>query len=118
LTVPKKSLYVACGLSAVLGVLICLGAYARIWEERQPKQYVSKAEVRSIEKYRYTNDLHWSSRGYRVNIVGEDKAIDFSSKNWDNTVEVGDNIDAVVRRSFPWFGLKDELDGLSIDDHK
>jgi hypothetical protein len=114
----KRAQYIAYGLIAVLGVLISLGAYARIWETKQPKQYVSKAKVRSIEQYSYTNDLHWSLRGYRLHIVGVDRAIDFSSKNWDNTVQGGDTIEAVARRSFPWCGLKDGLDGLSIDDHK
>ena len=38
--------------------------------------------IQSIEPYIYSNDIHWSLRGYRIYIVGENKAIDFSLKNW------------------------------------
>ena len=103
---------------AAFFLLICLGAYARIWEAWHPKQYIQKGKVLSIQPYTLTNDLHWSSRGYRLHIVGEDKPIDFSSKHCDNAVQAEDTVDAVVRQSFPWFGLKDELDGLSINKHK
>ncbi len=98
--------------------LIFLGAYARIWEARQPKRHITKKIVRSIEPYSQTNELHWSFRGFKVHIVGEDKPIDFSSKNWDKSVRVGDTVDVVVRQSYQWFGSKDELDGLYIDDHE
>ena len=114
----KIQQYAIYGLIILVGIFTCLGASARIWEVIQPKQYLLRAKVQSIERYCYTNDIHWSSNGYRIYIVGENKPIDFSLKNWDSTVHRGDVVDTVVRRSFPWFGLKDELDGLSIDDHK
>ena len=107
-----------CSLMAAFGLLIFLGVYARIWEARQEKQHLLDVKVLSIESYGSSNDLHWSLSGYRVYIVGEDKPIDFSLKNWDNSVQVGDTVEAVIRQSFPWFGLKDEWDGLSVDDHK
>jgi hypothetical protein len=108
--------YVICGV--FIAFLTSLGIYARIWELRQPKQQMTQVKVISIEPYSLINDLHWSSRGYRVYITNEDKPIDFSSKSWDLTVEVGDIVDVIVRRSFPWFDLKDELDGLSIYEHE
>ena len=107
-----------CGLFILGGILCCLGLYARIWETMQSEIYFSKATIRSIEPYSHTNDLHWSSGGYRVYIVRENKPIDFPLKNWDETVHVRDAVDLVVRRSFPWFGLKNELDGLSINHHE
>jgi hypothetical protein len=106
------------GLLAIFCIIVFLGVYSKSWEAGQPKEYVQNAKVRSIEPYKITNDLHWSSRGYKVRIVGENKLIDFSSKSWDDTVRVGDTVNAVVRMSFPWFGLKDELDGLSIYSQK
>ena len=114
----KIQQYAIYGLIILVGIFVCFGASAKIWEVVQPKQYVLGAKVHSIEPYIYTNDIHWSLRGYRIYIVGENKAIDFSLKNWDSTVQKGDVVDTLVRRSFPWFGFKDELDGLSIDDHK
>ena len=39
----------------------------------------------------------------------------FSSKIWDNSINAGDTIDAVVRQSFRWFGLENELDGLIVN---
>lgn len=99
-------------------VLVFLGAYARIWEVRQPKRHISNKIVRSFEPYSSTNELHWSFRGFKVYIVGESRPIDFPLKNWDNSVQEGDTVDLVVRHSYEWFGSKDELDGLHIDDHK
>lgn len=95
---------------------IALGAYARIWEYRQPEQLIENARVISIEPYSAHNDMHWTFRGYRIRVYGKDVAIDFPLKNWDDTVAVGDSIDLVVRKNFPLFGS--ELDGISLDDHK
>jgi hypothetical protein len=99
-------------------ILILLGAYARIWEKLQPTQHITKTILRSFEPYSSTNELHWSYRGFKVYIVGEDRPIDFPLKNWDTSVQEGDTVDLIVRQSFQWFGFKDELDGLLIDDHK
>lgn len=110
--------YAKYGAICTFCALIFLGAYARIWEKRQPKKYITKTVVQSIEPYSHTNELHWSFRGFKVRIVGVDRPVDFPLKNWDNSVHVGDTVDVVVRQSFHWFGSKDELDGLSIDDHE
>ena len=93
--------------------LASVGWYGLFWEKRQPKEQMS-GRIKLIEPYQNHNDLHWSSNGYRIFIEGEDRPIDFPRKNWDDTVREGDSVDLIVRRSF--FG--DELDGLSIDDHK
>lgn len=70
--------------------------------------------VKSIKPYFHTNDLHWSSRGFRVYVTGTSKPINFPSKTWEHTAHEEDIVDAVVRQSFPWFGSVDELDGLSV----
>ena len=103
---------------ALSGILFSLGAYARIWEALQPEQHLSNMKISSIEQYVSSSDLHWSSRGYRFYVVGERRPIDFPLKNWDNTVQIGDTVALVVKCSFTWFGLKDELDGLSIKTKK
>ena len=114
----KRIRYVIYGLLMVslMGMLVIV-VYARIWERMQPSQEINGAIVRSIKPYHHGGgDLHWTTRGNRIYIEGEDRPIDFPSKNWDDTVKEGDVVDLVVRKSFPLF--KDELDGLSIDDHK
>ena len=75
-------------------------------------------KISSVEPYSIPDDLHWSLRGYRVRILGEYKPIDYPLEKWDNTLQIGDTVNLVVRRSFPWFGFKDELDGLSIKAKK
>ena len=110
----KSQQYVIYGIIALLGISPSLGAYARIWEELQPEQHLSNMKISSIQQYCSSNDLHWSLRGYRVRILGEYKPIDYPLENWDNTLQIGDTVNLVVRRSFQWFGFKDELDGLSI----
>lgn len=110
----QKSLTVV--MFCLVGVLSLIGMYAKIWEWRQPKQHISQAKVVSIKPYSSDNDLHWTLRGYRLHIEGEKKVIDFPLKHWDDTVDEGDVVAISVRKSFPLFG--DELDGLSIDDHK
>ena len=114
----SKSRYAAFIVFSIAGILIVLGTYVRIWESRQPKQYIKKALVKSITPYFHSNDLHWSSRGFRVYIAGTGKPINFPSKIWEHTVHAGDFIDAVVSQNFPWFGLIDELQGLSVRVHE
>jgi hypothetical protein len=114
----KRQHYVIYVIIALSGLLFSLGVYTRIWEALQPEQHLSNVKISSIEQYLSSSDLHWSLRGYRVYVVGEHRPIDFPLKNWDNTVQIGDTVALVVRRSFPWLGLKDELDGLSIETKK
>lgn len=108
--------YAIAGILTAFAGLTVLGVYAKTWEYRQPKQPIENARVLSIEPRSSTNDLHWTSKGYRLQIEGENRVIDFPVKNWDDTVKEGDSVDLVVRRSFPLFG--NELDGIQIDDHK
>ena len=107
---PQK--YLTFGLLCLTGVVFVLGMFAKIWEWQQPKQHIPQAKVVSIKPYSSDNDLHWSSRGYRTKIEGEDKVIDFPSNYWDMTVREGDTVAMTFRKSFPLFG--NELDGLSI----
>lgn len=106
------------GLVAVVGIV----GGPRYWESRQLKQEIEGAVVRHIEPYPYNThggDLHWSLRGNRIFIEGENRVIDFPQSRWDETVQEGDSVDLIVRQSFPWGGLANELDGLYINnDHK
>jgi hypothetical protein len=108
----KIQKYLTLGLFCFIGVLLALGMYAKIWEWQQPKQHIPRTKVVSINPYSSDNDLHWSSRGYRTQIEGENRVIDFPSKHWDKTVKEGDTVSMTVRKSFPLFG--NELDGLNI----
>ena len=108
----KINRYLTVGLLCFIGGLFALGMYAKIWEGQQPKQQIPRAKVVSIKPYSLDNDLHWSSKGYRTHIEGEDRVIDFPSKHWDETVREGDTVAMTVRKSFPLFG--NELDGLHI----
>jgi len=101
------------GLRSILVLFALLGIYSRIWEATQPKEHI-RAQVIAIEPYSIRNDLHWSAKGYRVSIVGDGRPIDFTARNWNPSVLKGDTAALVVRRSFPWFGLKNELDGLGV----
>ena len=108
----KAQNYLMLGLCFLVVAMLLLGMFAKIWEWQQPKQQLLHAKVRSIKPYSADNDLHWTSKGYRIQIEGEGRIIDFPLKHWDKTVREGDSVTMTVRRSFPLFG--NELDGLSI----
>jgi hypothetical protein len=108
--------YISAGLITITAGLASLGAYASIWEYRQPKQTIENAQVLDIMPYRFSNDLHLTSKKYTIKIDKSKSVIDFQEKSWDNTIKKGDSIDLVVRKSFPLFG--DELDGLKIKSHR
>ncbi|MEE8409955.1 MAG: hypothetical protein V3T05_10135 [Myxococcota bacterium] len=100
--------------AAALGLMVFAG-YVRVWEWRQPAMRIERATVSSIVPYyRSGGDLHWSLRGMRVYFEGDGETpvapIDYPAKHWDETVQVDDTVDAVIRRSF--FG--NEYDGLQI----
>ncbi|RLE43304.1 hypothetical protein DRJ48_01330 [Candidatus Woesearchaeota archaeon] len=104
------------GVLAIATGFSAIGIYARIWEARQPTRLIEGARVVSIEPYSFYNDLHWNAKGYRIKVEGLELMIDFPERAWDKTVQVGDSVDLIVRKSFPLFG--DEYDGLRIDDHE
>ena len=108
----KAQKYLTLGLSFLVVAMLLLGMYAKIWEWQQPKQQVPHAKVLSVKPYSSGNDLHWTSKGYRIQLEGEGRVVDFPLDHWDTTVREGDSVTMTVRRSFPMFG--DELDGLSI----
>jgi hypothetical protein len=93
-------------------MLACaVGGFARVWEWRQPELVLERVKVASITPYsRLGGDLRWRSRGVRVRFEGQDGVVDYPAGRWDESVTVGDTIDAVIRNSF--FG--DEYDGLQI----
>jgi len=90
-----------------------LGGFARAWEWRQPELRLEAVKVDSITPYHHLGgDLHWRSSGVRVRFEGQDGVVDYPAGRWDESVRVGDTIDAVIRSSF--FG--DEYDGLRITE--
>lgn len=111
----KYQKYTTVSLLCFCTILIILGAFARIWEWQQPKQHL-RCKIISIKPYSSHGDLHWTSQGYRIQVEGEERVIDFPSKHWDDTVKEKNTVEMTVRKSFPLFG--NELDGLHIDDHK
>ena len=105
----------ATAAALVATVAITVAGYARLWEWRQPRVHVESATVSSLEPfYSEGAEVHWSTGGVRVHLVGAEQAprgpVDFHTEHWDESVGVGDEVDAVIRRSF--FG--DEWDGLAI----
>jgi hypothetical protein len=101
------------GTALVASVLLAcaVGVFARVWEWRQPELELDGVTVTSITPYsRLGGELHWRSRGVRVRFEGRDGVVDYPAGRWDESVTVGDTIDAVIRSSF--FG--DEYDGLRV----
>ena len=110
----NKAIY-RIGVALLTGACLLLG-YARHWESRQPEEDIADAVVTSIEHYSNDNDLHWHRRGYRITVEGRTETIDFPRRRWDNTVNLGDTVDLVVRANYPLFG-RQELDGRAITDN-
>ncbi|MCP4204370.1 MAG: hypothetical protein GY769_20860 [bacterium] len=98
-------------LTAVMvASILLLGAFARLWEWRQPKMELTGVTVTSAVRYQDSGgDLHWTRRGMRVRLSGLEEPVDFPARHWEAAIQTGDTIDVVVRRSF--FG--DEYDGLA-----
>jgi hypothetical protein len=85
--------------------------FAHLWEWRQPKLELQAVRVASIVPYdRLGGELRWPSGGVHVRFEGQEGVVDFPAARWDQSVAVGDTIDAVIRSSF--FGV--EYDGLEI----
>jgi hypothetical protein len=102
------------GMIVVLALLAAVGVYARLWESSQPRVVFEQVAVTSIRLYSAENDLHWNLCGWRIRVEGESRLIDFAADDWDTAILEGDTVDMMVRKSFHWFGLKDELDGLDV----
>jgi len=102
--------------TALVASLLLAGAvagFARLWEWRQPKLELEGVKVTSIASYACLGgDLHGWLRGVRVGFEGQDGVTDYPAGRWDESVKVGDTVDAVIRSSF--FG--DEYDGLEITE--
>jgi len=100
-------------LVASLLLACAVWGFASLWEWRQPKLELEDVRVASIAPYDGLGDvLPWRSGGVRVRFEGQDGVIDYPAGRWDESVMVGDTIDAVIRSSF--FG--DEYDGLEISE--
>ena len=96
------------GTALVASLLLgcAVWGFASLWEWRQPKLELESARVASITPY------GGLSRGFRIRFEGQDGLVDYPASRWDESVKVGDTIDAVIRSSF--FG--DEYDGLTITE--
>jgi hypothetical protein len=96
------------GIALVASVLLtcAVWAAASLWEWRQPKLELEAVRVASIAPYDRL------SQGVRVRFEGQEGVVDYPASRWDESVMVGDTIDAVIRSSF--FG--DEYDGLAITE--
>ncbi len=93
--------------------VIGLEAYAQRWEQRQPINILENPIIVSVDTHPY--GLHKTSPTVRVLVEGEDRPIDFPMGSWDVGVGTG-RLDGelVVRPSFRYGGLLDELDGLRV----
>ena len=90
---------------------ILLLCYIKIWENRQPKFLIENAKIHQILPYhKGGGDLHWTLNGIRIYIENDLRPIDFPSKNWNDSIKVGSEVNLIVRKSF--FG--NELDGIEI----
>jgi hypothetical protein len=104
-------------VGTALATCVLLGgivaACARLWESRKPELELEAVRVASIVAYdRMGGDLQWQWRGVRVRFEGTDGVVDYPAGRWDESVKVGDTVDAVIRESI--FG--DEYDGLEIEE--
>ncbi len=96
--------------AAVLAGAVMLGAWARLWEWRQPVVSLRSATVTEVAPYyRSGFELHWGLRGTRVRLDLVDGPVDFPGRRWDPALGVGDTVDVSVRRSF--FGT--QYDGIA-----
>ena len=102
------------GTAAVTCVLLAglVAGCARLWESSRPELELEGVSVASIAPYDHMGgDLQWQWRGVRVRFEGQDGVVDYPAGRWDESVKVGDTVDAVIRESV--FG--DDYDGLEID---
>ncbi len=85
--------------------------YTRVWEWRQDKLPQQAAKVISVTPYaQLEGEFHWSSEGMRITLDGVEGPIDYPIKQWNETIQAGDTVDAVIRKSY----FDNEYDGLEI----
>ncbi|MDH3745936.1 MAG: hypothetical protein OES47_12620 [Acidobacteriota bacterium] len=95
----------------IVTAALLLGAFARLWEWRQPQlEHAGVTVSKTVGYYSSGGDIHWSRKGMRVHLDGVDGVVDFPARHWDPSVQEGDTVDVVIRRSF--FG--NQYDGLAI----
>jgi hypothetical protein len=95
----------------VLAMMIYAAVW-NIWEWRQPKVEVERATVTSIEPHEWRIDeLPWRIGGVRVELTGIEGSVDFRAGEWEESIVVGDHVDAIVRKCF----AGDAYDGLELD---
>ncbi|MBN1853737.1 MAG: hypothetical protein JW829_13480 [Pirellulales bacterium] len=96
-------------ISWTLGSLITAGAVAGllflgfgwIWEIFQPKDQIRQEQVISITSFNHrAGDLLWPDRGTAVRFEGNEVPIEYPAGCWDDSIQVGDVADAVIRKNF------------------
>jgi len=104
-------------ISASIGVGLMLGlaslSYAAVLDERQPEVEVRNARVVSIDSYCCFFGYDGPSRGYKVEIYGNSRPVEFPVYRWDESVRVGDSVDLVVKDH-----ILGGIEGISVDEHK
>jgi hypothetical protein len=95
--------------TALAGVIFLV--YSCLWEYCQPKARLEGCTVSSIAPYNLrAGDLHWRFRHLRVHFEGTPEAVGFPAARWDDSIQVGDITDAVIRKDF----FSDGYDGLAV----
>lgn len=110
------------GIITAYAFLIGTGLYGMVWEAKQQKKEIKKAEVCHTEEINYPNDLHWPLTSIQVYIdTGGGcwlNPIEFETSKWDSKLKEGDIVDLVIRPAFAPFGLEGKLEGLSVQRSK
>jgi len=103
-------------LAAAYFAIFCfigLEVYANKWEERQQSTTFVNPTILSVDEHVY--GPHLNIRTFRVGVEGDSRSIDFPAENWDENIREGKLEGRMeVRPSFRYFGILDELDGLSV----
>lgn len=104
----KPALYIS---GALLILVLGADALMRYVGGKQDKVFYKNAIVRDVDcRCSKLEDLSMLLPGKRVYLNDDNGGIDFSRSKWDNSIEEGDTVDVLARKSL----VGEELYGLSI----
>jgi hypothetical protein len=103
---------------ALIYLTLGIGSYAAAWKTLNHPIEIKDVEISSIDRSvgiaQYApNGPNGPMEYIEVTIPGYDTHIDFTSRNWDGTVEEGDLVDITFQKQF-----LGGLEGITVDDHK